>query len=139
MNRKTLLKLIVCDAALALLTLGYSLIEPLKLIPWTDWSPAYYDMFGGMATAVVFSLLSAAFTWAAFQAAKACRRWQMVMILNALICMAAGLGLGWLLFYNAGIFMLTVFAFMRIMFWCGAVTIVLSFPLKRMRRKGLVG
>ena len=140
MNRKTLIKLILCDLVLMLLSLGCSMLTSVNVVSWLDMHPVSYFMFGNMTIPVTFALLVIAYTWAAFQISKPCRRWQLVMVLNALICMVVSAGLGVLLFFCAPrLSMLVVFTFARTMIWCGLIANILSFPLKLMRRKGLVG
>ena len=142
MNRKVLLKLIVCDAALALLVLGYSLLLPFgkELADIFDrYYMLYQFLFGHMITTVSFALLVTAYTWASFQIAKNCRRWHLVMVLNAVITMAVGVGAGLLLAYCVTWLNLTAaITWAKIMLWIGPVTIVLSFPLRLLKRKGLI-
>ena len=134
MNRKVLLKLIVCDAALALLAFGCSLLFESHEVRSMNIDP----MYGGMALIVVFTLLVCVFTWSTFQILKNCRRWQLGMVLNAAACMAFGVVAGNVLFFCTTLNMLAVFALIKFMLWGGAVTIVLSFPLRLLKRKGLV-
>jgi hypothetical protein len=134
MNRRILIKLIIYDAALALLAFGCSLLFESYKMRYMNIGP----MYGGMALTVVFALLVCAFTWSSFQILKNCRRWQLGMVLNAAACMAFGVAVGNLLFYCTTLNMLAVFSMIKFMLWGGAVTIVLSFPLRLLKRKGLV-
>jgi hypothetical protein len=142
MNRKILLKLIISDIALALLVLGYSLLLPFgkEIVDAFDEHYMLYQfLFGQMITIVAFALLVIAFTWATFQITKHCRRCQLVMIVNAVITMAVGIGVGLLLmFCTIWLKVSSLFTFAKIMLWIGPVTIVLSFPLRLLKRKGLV-
>lgn len=134
MNRKVLLKLIICDVALALLAFGCSLLFESHEMRSMNIDP----MYGGMALTVVFALLVCAFTWLTFQILKDCRRWQLGMVLNAAASMVFGVVVGNVLFYCTTLDMLAVFALTKFMLWGGAVTILLSFPLKLLKSKGLV-
>ncbi len=144
MNRKVLLKLIICDVALALLILVYSYFFPYG----KQWGSGVYDndvnmilhilVYGQMVAPVALVLLVTAFTWATYRAASPCKRWQLVMVLNALVCIVAGSGVFIIMFAfscPAPWFSIT---FSRMAFWTGLMTIALSFPLKLLKRKGLV-
>jgi hypothetical protein len=144
MNRKILLKLIICDAVLALLMLGYSWLCPFGT-RWSDelyrshWAVALYQLiYGQMVAPVALVLLTSAFTWVTFRASSPCKRWQLVMTVNALICMVAGSGVFVIIFACGGSAPWFSLTFSRMVFWTGLMAIVLSFPLKLLRRKGLV-
>jgi hypothetical protein len=145
MNRKILLKLVVCDVALAALVLAFSWFFPFGK-QWVNVVTMNYTgmmihslIYGEMAAPVALVLLTVAFTWATFRISGPCKRWQLVMAVNALICMAAGPGIFAIAFAWANTALLPFTTFSRMMFWTGLLAIALSFPLKRLRRKGLVG
>ena len=144
MNRKVLLKLIICDVALALLILGYTFICPFG----TRWSEDVYNseigmilytfVYGQMVAPVALVLLVTAFTWATYRIASPCKRWQLVMAVNALVCSVAGSGVFVLMLalgHGAPWIFIT---FSRMVFWTGLMAIVLSSPLRLLKRKGLV-
>ena len=138
MNRKVLLKLIVCDAAVMLLAVGAAVLANLKIIPWTEMHPVFYYTVGDMTIPVAFALLMVVFVWTTMKVLKPCNNWHKVMVFNALIVMAVGIGLGYGLYFCTSLNTLAVINFNRIMFWIGVVTIVVSFPLRLLMRKGLV-
>lgn len=138
MNRKVLLKLIVCDMAIMLLGVGASVLASLKIIPWTEMHPVFYFTVGDMTIPVAFALLMVLFVWTSMKVLKPCNNWHKVMVFNALIVMAMGIGLGYVLFYCTSFNMLAVVNFNRMMFWIGIVSIVLSFPIRLLKRKGLI-
>ncbi len=144
MNRKVLLKLIICDVALALLILGYSYLCPFG----TKWGDEIYNsgvnmilyilVYGQMVAPVALVLLVTAFTWATYRIASPCRRWQFVMALNALVCIFAGSGVFIIMFAHGNAAPWFSITFSRMAFWTGLMAIMLSFPLKLLKRKGLV-
>lgn len=144
MNRKVLLKLIICDVALALLILGYTFICPFG----TGWSEDVYSsetgmilytfVYGQIVAPVTLVLLVTAFAWATYRIASPCKRWQLVMTLNALICSVAGSGVFVLMLALSDGAPTFSIAFSKMAFWTGLMTIVLSFPLRILKRKGLV-
>lgn len=144
MNRKVLLKLVICDIALGLLVLGYSFLCPFGTQVSEDifnnniGMILYGLVYGRMVAPVALVLLVSAFAWATYRIASPCKRWQLVMVLNALVCIIAGSGVFVLiacLGYGGPWFSIT---FSRMVFWTGLMCIVLSFPLKLLKRKGLV-
>lgn len=144
MNRKVLLKLIVCDAALALLILGYSVLFPFGTQPSGDIYSSqmstllYLLIYGEMAMPIALVLLVTAFTWTTYRVTSPCKRWQLVMVLNALICSVVSAGVSIAVFnYGQGLLWF-FFTLPKMLFWTGLMTIVLSFPMRLLKRKGLV-